>query len=107
MAISDGFDDRQPETAAWSARLPPTIETVENTFPIFERNSRAGIADLNERSDLVLTGGEVHLASRRGIAERVAHQITEQDAQRIAFPPDHTRARRRYRPEIDLPGFCQ
>lgn len=97
MAISNGLDDRQPEAAAWSVRLTSTIEAVENTFAIFERNSGTGIADLNEWSTLVLAGGEVYRASRRGIAERVAHQITDQDAQRIVLTLHHTLTGRRRR----------
>jgi hypothetical protein len=44
----------------------------------------------------------------RGIAERVAHQIADQDAQRIVLTRDHTASRDGWRhTEVDLPSIRQ
>ena len=107
MPLGDAADDRQPEPAARLTSPRPAVEAVEDPRALGGRDSFSRIADGDEGHRVGAAGDHIHPSAARRVAQRIADQVGEQDAQRIGVAADHARLLLRRCAEIDPPRLRQ
>ena len=85
FAFDNGFDDRQPDAAAFGVLSGSTKEPVEHARMQMRRNAGTGIGNFNDGRVRRSFDADVDAALLRRVANGIVEQVAQQDAEIFGY----------------------